>query len=80
MHIEVVGEDSEKDENTKCMLQWLNREEHTVAVELGSHTVFSAQRNSTNWQAISSKVTGTSLNQLQNVSNELAGFLVSCVQ
>lgn len=50
MRIEVVGEDSGKEEHTKRRLQWLNREELTVAAELRQHIVFSVQRNSTNWQ------------------------------
>lgn len=55
------------------MLQWLNREELTVAAELRQHRVFSVRRNPTG-RVISAKVTGTSLNQLQNVSKEFAVF------
>lgn len=41
MHIKVMREDLGKEEDRKRMLQWLIREELTVAAELGQHTVLS---------------------------------------
>lgn len=48
MHIKVMREELGKEEDRKCVLQWLNREELTMAAELRQHTVLSVQRNSTN--------------------------------